>query len=75
MSNDPDDELSVVPLLMQNKPPIGDDSADDKMADLELRPEEVSKREGLHIVSWVYCIVQGPLKEAKGYFAPSVMPQ
>ena len=54
MSNDPDDELSVVPLLMQNKPPIGDDSADDKMADLELRPEEVSKGEGLHIVSWVY---------------------
>ena len=30
---------------MQNKPPIGDDSADDKMADLELRPEEVSLRE------------------------------
>ena len=45
MSNDPDDEVSVVPLLMQNKPPIGDDSADDKMADLELRPEEVSQRE------------------------------
>ena len=34
-----DDDVNAVPLLMQNKPPVPDDSV---TADVELRPEEVS---------------------------------
>jgi len=33
----------VVPLLLQNKPPISGDAADNELADLELRPDEVSQ--------------------------------
>ena len=41
-----DDELNVVPLLMQNKPPVDDDSTDNGLADLELRPDEVNLGQG-----------------------------
>ena len=40
--DDDDGNFSVIPLLMQNKPPLSDDST---KADVEMRPDEVSKQE------------------------------
>ena len=34
----------VIPLLLQNKPPAVEGREDDEMADVELRPEQVSRR-------------------------------
>ena len=53
---------------MQNKPPISDD--DNEMADLKLRPDEVSQREGCTLcrflcvlLEYYHVIVTPPLLE------------
>ena len=44
----------VVPLLLQNAPPILEGRKDDELADLELRPEQV--RELLvHVINFINC--------------------
>lgn len=35
-----DDDL-MVPLILQNKPPVVEGREDDELADIELRPEQV----------------------------------
>ena len=37
----PQDEGTVVPLIMQNKPPTVEGREEDELADVELRPEQV----------------------------------
>ena len=48
---DDDDNGNTVPLLMQNKVPVKDDST---KADVELRPDEVRGRTRPFIVNIVY---------------------
>ena len=45
---DSDGEGLVVPLLLQNKPPTVEGREDDELADVELRPEQVSPYVHMH---------------------------
>ena len=37
------DDNMMVPLILQNKPPVMEGREDDELADIELRPEQVGK--------------------------------
>ena len=39
---EPQDSGLVVPLIMQNKPPVVEGREGDELADVELRPEQVT---------------------------------
>ena len=53
ITND-DDNLNVVPLLMQNKAPVNDDCT---KADVELRPNQVSERKcHLLLTVLIHCV-------------------
>ena len=43
----------MVPLLLQNKPPILEGREDDELADLELRPEQVRE----NVLQCTLCIL------------------
>ena len=49
----------VVPLLLQNAPPILEGRKDDELADLELRPEQVRELH-VHVINFINCHIIVP---------------
>ena len=65
------EESMVVPLLLQNKPPVVPGKEEDELADVDLRPDQVRegkvwdvRRSGVVIILIRNCLCSGPCDQS-----------